>query len=76
LWPKGDGWGGGGTFSAGNDIQLNHRSNEMALADGFSLPKWLHVGQFGDRPGWGRTTQSGQNVSSGMDGPWSRNLER
>jgi hypothetical protein len=53
LWPKGDGWGGGGKFSAGNDIQLNHRSDEMALADGFSLPKWLHVGQFGDRPGWG-----------------------
>jgi hypothetical protein len=53
LWPKGDGWGGGGQFSARDDIQLNHRSNEMALADGFSLPKWLHVGQFGDRPGWG-----------------------
>jgi hypothetical protein len=53
LWPKGDGWGGGGQFSARDAIQLNHRNNEMALADGFSLPKWLHVGQFGDRPGWG-----------------------
>lgn len=53
LWPKGDAWGGGGLFLSRKQIALNHRKNEMSLAKGFSLPKWLSVGQFGERPGWG-----------------------
>ena len=65
LWPKGDGWGGGGHFESGSRIALNHRPNEMTLADGFSVPRWLKVRPFGARPGWGE------------DNPvWSERLER
>jgi hypothetical protein len=53
LWPKGDGWGGGGHFQSPSRIALNHRAGEMALAPGFSIPQWLKVRPFGDRPGWG-----------------------
>src|SRR5262245_25413411 len=35
LWPKGDGWGGGGLFDAEHRIRLNHRANEMDLGSGF-----------------------------------------
>ena len=51
FWPKGDAWGGGGLFIKRNHIQLNHWSNQFALAQGFSLPKRLKVDQFGN--GWG-----------------------
>jgi hypothetical protein len=65
LWPKGDGWGGGGHFASSNRIELNHRDGEINLADGFSLPKWLKVKQLGERPGWGE------------DNPiWSERLKR
>lgn len=65
LWPKGDAWGGGGHFSAKDDIQLNHWSDRMELADGFSLPKRLRIGPFGDRSG------------TGEDNPiWERRLLR
>jgi len=53
LWPKGDAWGGGGHFTYGNRVALNHRADEMALANDFTVPKWLAVQQFGKRPGWG-----------------------
>jgi hypothetical protein len=53
LWPKGDGWGGGGHFQSHSRIALSHRAGEMALAPGFSVPRWLKVRPFGDRPGWG-----------------------
>lgn len=53
LWPKGDGWGGGGQFLSRDHIQLNHRKFEMTLADNFCLPNWLSIEPFGDRPGWG-----------------------
>jgi hypothetical protein len=53
LWPKGDGWGGGGLFHDGDQILLNHRDDEMAIAGGFTTPDWLSIKQFGDRPGWG-----------------------
>jgi len=53
LWPKGDGWGGGGHFLSQNRIALNHRDSEMRLAEGFSHPSWLKVKQLGKRPGWG-----------------------
>lgn len=53
LWPKGDGWGGGGSFESGARITLNHRHQELTIAEGFKLPKWLKVRQFGKRPGWG-----------------------
>jgi hypothetical protein len=65
LWPKGDGWGGGGHFKSPNKIELSHRDGEMALEEGFSIPHWLKVRQFGDRPGWGE------------DNPvWSERLKR
>jgi len=53
MWPKGDGWGGGGLFLSRTRLALNHRDGELKLADGFSVPKWLKVEQFGQRPGWG-----------------------
>jgi hypothetical protein len=65
LWPKGDGWGGGGQFQSRSQIKLNHRDNEMALAPDFSIPKWMTVGQFGNQPGWGED-----------DPVWSTRLQR
>jgi hypothetical protein len=65
MWPKGDGWGGGGHFLSGRRIALNHRSHEMRLAEGFSVPRWLRVEPFGKRPGWGED-----------DPVWSVRLER
>jgi len=53
VWPKGDGWGGGGLFRSDAEILLNHRANEMLLAQGFQLPKEISVSPFGERPGWG-----------------------
>jgi hypothetical protein len=53
MWPKGDGWGGGGHFLRHGAIALNHRPGEMALAEGFAIPKWFTVTPFGQRPGWG-----------------------
>ena len=65
LWPKGDGWGGGGHFLRRSTVALNHRETEMALGDGFNLPKWLTVVSFGQASGWGE------------DNPvWSHRLER
>ena len=55
LWPKGDGWGGGGHFLSQHRIALNHRGGEMTIAEGFSIPKWLRAEQFGKRPGWEET---------------------
>lgn len=53
LWPKGDGWGGGGLFNSESEILLNHRSNEMTLADGFKLSKGIKVKPLGEHSGWG-----------------------
>ena len=53
LWPKGDAWGGGGHFVTRARVRLNHWSNQMELADGFSIPKWLHIEPFGFRSGSG-----------------------
>jgi hypothetical protein len=53
LWPKGDGWGGGGLFANDKKILLNHRDGEMELAAGFNLPRFVKVEPFGARPGWG-----------------------
>lgn len=65
LWPKGDGWGGGGHFESATKILLNHRQPEMALAPGFTVPSWLKISPFGDRPGWGED-----------DPVWSTRLQR
>jgi hypothetical protein len=53
LWPKGDGWGGGGLFDSELSIQLNHRPDEKALADGFRLNKSMRVRLYGECPGRG-----------------------
>jgi hypothetical protein len=53
LWPKGDGWGGGGLFETERSIKLNHRPGEDELRDGFRLRKNMRVALYGDRPGWG-----------------------
>lgn len=53
LWPKGDGWGGGGVFESELSIQLNHRPGEDMLAEGFQLKKNMRVAFYGERPGWG-----------------------
>jgi hypothetical protein len=44
LWPKGDAWGGGGLFSKENELLLNHPPEEIALADGFAVPRFFKVG--------------------------------
>jgi hypothetical protein len=53
LWPKGDGWGGGGLFENEQKIRLNHREAEMKLAKGFELPANVRVTSFAERSGWG-----------------------
>jgi hypothetical protein len=65
LWPKGDGWGGGGHFESRTRIALSHRAAEMALAPGCSVPRSLKVRPFGERPGWGED-----------DPVWSERLHR
>ena len=65
LWRKADGWGGGGHFLSQRRIALNHRPDEMKIADGFSIPKWLRVEPFGQHPGWGED-----------DPIWSARLQR
>lgn len=82
LWPKGDGWGGGGLFKNENRILLNHRPEEMDLAKGFKLPSNFRVKPFGKRPGWGedspivdarlsrdgwRLVQNGKAIEHGLD---------
>jgi hypothetical protein len=84
LWPKGDGWGGGGLFAQENEIHLNHRAGEMKLADGFGLPKRMTVKPLGKHSGWGedspiadmrlmrdgwRQVQSGKAVEHGIGSP-------
>jgi hypothetical protein len=65
IWPKGDAWGGGGLFTNERTIALNHRKEQMGLAEGFKLPKSMHVEQCGTHPG------------SGEDDPiWSMRLLR
>jgi hypothetical protein len=53
LWPKGDGWGGGGIFDSELAIQLNHRPGEDVLAKEFKLKKNMRVSLYGSCPGWG-----------------------
>jgi hypothetical protein len=53
LWPKGDTWGGGGLFASEDQILLNHRQAEFALADGARLGKNVRVRPLGDRAGYG-----------------------
>lgn len=65
LWPKGDAWGGGGSFESQTRIALNHRHQELVLAEGFKLPKRFKIGLFGKRPGWGED-----------DPIWSQRLTR
>jgi hypothetical protein len=84
LWPKGDAWGGGGLFAREGEILLNHRPDELKLAEGFSLPRRVKVMPFGEYPGrgedspiidarlerdgWGRT-QAGRAVRHGRGAP-------
>ena len=44
LWPKGDAWGGGGLFSGESHLLLNHPASQMALADGFAVPRKVRIG--------------------------------
>lgn len=53
LWPKGDGWGGGGLFDSENSVRLNHRPKEMELAEGFKLPKRFRIQPLWEHSGWG-----------------------
>ena len=49
MWPKGDAWGGGGSFQSERIIRLNHRAGERDLAEGFRLPKAITLA---DRDVW------------------------
>lgn len=53
MWQKNDAWGGGGRFVSRTRLELNHYAGELELAQGFSVPRWLKVSQFGERPGRG-----------------------
>jgi hypothetical protein len=53
LWAKGDGWGGGGLFTAENAIELNHGVHQSIVDDDFKLPSKFRVRPFGAHPGWG-----------------------
>jgi hypothetical protein len=60
LWRKGDAWGGGGLFDSRIRLRLNHRPvpyhkgrDEMAVAEGFRLPKRFAVEPLGEHAGWG-----------------------
>lgn len=53
LWPKGDGWGGGGMFDSELSVKLNHRPGEDVLQEGLRLKKNMQIGLYGARPGWG-----------------------
>jgi hypothetical protein len=53
LWPKGDAWGGGGLFDTARRIRLNHRAEEMGLAQGFRLAPSMRVDPLGEGSGWG-----------------------
>lgn len=53
LWPKGDGWGGGGVFESRRSLQLNHRPGEDELAKGFHLKKNMRVALYGEYSGRG-----------------------
>lgn len=65
LWPKGNGWGGGGQFAAADRVRLNHRKGEMRLAAGHALPPGLTIEQLSEMAGWGED-----------DPVWSMRLER
>lgn len=53
LWPKGDGWGGGGIFDHESSIRLNHRPGEDSLAHGFHLKRKMRVSLNGPYSGRG-----------------------
>lgn len=55
LWPKGDGWGGGGLFESEYTLLLNHSPSydETELLDGFQMPKNFKIRPFGEYPGGG-----------------------
>lgn len=53
LWPKGDGWAGGGQFETGRRIALNHFEDQMKLAEGFTVPATFEVGQLASQAGYG-----------------------
>jgi hypothetical protein len=53
LWPKGDGWGGGGLFESELSIELNHRPGEDVLQEGLRLKEKMQIHLYGTRPGWG-----------------------
>ena len=65
MWPKGDAWGGGGHFESDTRVSLNHREGELSLAEGFAVPRWLKLKQFGKHSGWGED-----------DPIWSERLQR
>lgn len=53
LWPKGDGWGGGGLFESHKTLLLNHREGERELGESCRLPSKFKVRPYGERPGGG-----------------------
>ena len=76
MWPKGDAWGGGGLFPNERTIGLNHRKEQMDLAEGFRLPKSMrvepcgpHAGRGEDDPIWSlRLLRDGWTVKQAPEG--------
>jgi hypothetical protein len=69
LWPLGDTWSGGGLFESATSVAIDHPDG-ATMADGFTLPPWLHVRTLGDderlwntrmqRDGWRLTSPPGK----------------
>ena len=65
LWPKGDAWGGGRHFATNKHVLLNHRPDDMQLAEDSKLLRTMKVDPLGQYSG------------RGEDGPiWSMRLIR
>lgn len=68
LWPKGNCWGGGGQFVTERKIALNHRLEEMKLAEDFHLPKSVRVEPSVRMPAGARTARCTRPRCNGTAG--------
>ena len=68
LWPKGDGWGGGGEFKTNDTVLLNHCANEMQLAPDFRCRNGCTCAHSASTLDGAKTSRCGGNGWRGTDG--------
>lgn len=56
MWMKQHTWGRGGLFAREDEILLNHSPDEMNLAEGFRLPRYVKVKPCGEYSGRGENS--------------------